>query len=101
MNAKAVRFLLRLYPVRFRARYGEEFAAFLQAQEFRWREAVNVVIAAVQQHLKPIGEPDMNDRHDMSHLQHSLVLNAYAYLLAFAAGGHLVCVDGCCSSGEA
>ena len=83
MNARAARWLTRLYPPAWRARYGEEFAPFLEARPVTLRDVLNVVGCALNERARVLGE------FKMSKLQHSLVLAVYAYLAAIAAGLNL------------
>ncbi|HXS11499.1 MAG TPA: hypothetical protein VN734_02245 [Acidobacteriaceae bacterium] len=47
------KFLLRLYPLRWRARYGEEFEALLLTQPRSLRDSVDIVRSALREHLLP------------------------------------------------
>jgi hypothetical protein len=53
MNRVAARLLTRLYPRQWRARYGEEFEAFLQDGHGGLRMSANVVWSAVCEHIFP------------------------------------------------
>jgi len=75
--------LIRLYPPAWRARYGEEFLAFLEARSVTSRELPNVVGCALYERVRWFGV------YKMSQLQYSLVLMVYAYLAAIAAGVNL------------
>lgn len=53
MNQKLVRQLVRLYPFRWRVRYGTEFEEFLKASSGGARGAANVVWAAISEQIWP------------------------------------------------
>jgi len=53
MRASVARMLVRLYPERWRERYGEEFEVLLAAGRGNFETAVNVVIAAMREHILP------------------------------------------------
>jgi hypothetical protein len=80
MNEPFARQLIRLYPARWRARYGDEFCALLETYPRSLSTIVDVVAGALREHLRSAGVPDMNTR------QQSLILMAYACLAAVAAG---------------
>ena len=52
MKPRAVQTLLRLYPARWRAQYGAEFAELLMQRPLRFAEVVNVVMNAGWQQLR-------------------------------------------------
>ena len=52
---RPVRFAVRLFPTPWRARYGNEFAALLEATPFTPRVLFDVLVAAVDAHLDPTG----------------------------------------------
>ncbi len=83
MNRRTAGWLIRLYPPAWRARYGEEFFAFLEARSVMSRELPNVVGCALYERVRWFGV------YKMSQLQYSLVLMVYAYLAAIAAGVNL------------
>jgi len=80
MNARLARRLAALYPRAWRARYAEEFEVFLGAHPPGFRAVFNVVGWAMYERVSSPGEFNMDQR------QRSLVLMAYAYLAAVAAG---------------
>ena len=49
MNRRAARFLTRWYPPAWRARFGEEFQAFLEARRVSPAEALNVAVCALSE----------------------------------------------------
>jgi len=53
------RLLTRLYPRRWRNRYGVEFEALLESSR-GWRSAANVVWSALSEHIIPTGGSPMN-----------------------------------------
>jgi len=80
MSGSLARWLTSLYSPRWRARYGDEFTAFLEDHPATPSAILNVVGAAVLERLRAAGEFDMDSR------QRTLVLMAFAYLAAVAAG---------------
>ena len=52
-----MRILLRAYPRRWRARYGEEFMALLEAEPLNWRVRANVLRAGFGERLRGSGPP--------------------------------------------
>jgi hypothetical protein len=56
MNRNLAQFLVRLYPSRWRRRYGEEFAAFLESGDSGLRTSVNVCWSAFSEHIVPTQE---------------------------------------------
>lgn len=55
VRPRPVRFAVRLFPTPWRARYGNEFAALLEATPFTPRVLFDVLVAAVDAHLDPTG----------------------------------------------
>jgi len=80
MDPKLARRLTAFYPPAWRARYGAEFSAFLEEYPANTSAVMNVVGSAIREHLRASGAFDMDAR------QRSLILMAYAYLAAVAAG---------------
>lgn len=80
MTPRAARWLTRLYPSAWRARYGDEFRAFLDDREAGPRAIFDVIASALHEHICEFGG------YKMSRLQHSLISILYAYLAALAAG---------------
>lgn len=83
MNRRAAGWLIALYPATWRARYGEEFLAFLEARSITPRATLNVVGCALYERVRSLGV------FEMSKQQCSLVLMVYAYLAAITAGLNL------------
>ena len=82
MNKWIVHSLIGLYPRAWRARYGEEFRAFLETHPSNVRAMCDVVGWAIYERLCYVGGFNMNPG------QRSLVLMAYAWLAAVAAGAN-------------
>ena len=63
MNALLIRALLRLYPQRWRQRYGDELAALLEGQPIRVRNVVDVIGGALSQRITALayGQTAMSD----------------------------------------
>jgi hypothetical protein len=80
MNAKLTRRLVSLYPGSWRARYGDEFEAFLEAHPATLSGILDVIGSALVEQLRAAGDFRMDAR------QRTLVLMALAYLAAVAAG---------------
>jgi hypothetical protein len=80
MTRRVARFLIHLYPLSWRARYGAEFEAFLIQENAGIREVVDVACCAVREHLFLFGELTMTN------LQRSVVWMAYSCLAAILAG---------------
>jgi hypothetical protein len=61
VNASLARMLTRLYPRAWRERYGEEFAAFLEAEQGGVRALANVIWSALGERMVPTrgGEMDV------------------------------------------
>lgn len=83
MTRRASRFLISLYPRAWRARYAEEFEAFLTHEEVGFREIVDVVCCALRERIFLPGVFTMNN------LQRSLVWMTYSCLAAILAGINL------------
>ena len=60
MNASLARLLTRLYPRAWEARYGAEFAAFLESGRGDLRTLANVVCSAIFEHILPTQRGDMD-----------------------------------------
>lgn len=54
-----MKILLRAYPRRWRARYGEEFLALLEAEPLTWRVRANVLRAGSGERLRGFGPPPL------------------------------------------
>jgi hypothetical protein len=80
MDARWARRLTALYPPAWRARYGDEFAAFLEEQPSTLGAIADVVVSAIRERVGGGVRLGMDSR------QQSLVLMTYAYLAAVAAG---------------
>jgi hypothetical protein len=72
MTRRTARFLTRLYPPAWRARYGEEFQTFLESRRVRPLEVLDAIASALSERLAG-----------------SLTIMLYACLATFAAGGAL------------
>jgi len=72
MTRRSARFLTRLYPPAWRARYGEEFQLFLESRRVPLVEALNIVASAFSERAAGL-----------------LPILLYALVAAFAAGGAL------------
>jgi hypothetical protein len=53
MNLRLARLLTRLYPSRWRERYGTEFEALLQSSPVSLHALANVICAALHEHVAP------------------------------------------------
>jgi hypothetical protein len=60
MNPTLARLLTRLYPRRWRERYGAEFEAFLQTGPGGFGTLMNVVCSALYEHIVPTRGGNMN-----------------------------------------
>ena len=80
MNPRLARLLTRLYPRRWRERYGAEFEALLEMGCGDFRAAANVVRSALWEHIFPLRGMKMN------RLSSSLAAILCAYLAVIAAG---------------
>jgi ATP-dependent Clp protease ATP-binding subunit ClpA len=58
MTQRLARFLISLYPRRWRERYGEEFLTFLQEHPLSIRAVINVIGGAVYQRFLALGLPN-------------------------------------------
>lgn len=63
MNKPAARLLIRLYPHRWRERYGREFQVLLEDEQSGFRMMANVVCCALRERISPIqgGTMDPNN----------------------------------------
>jgi hypothetical protein len=82
MNKRLAHSLTGLYPTTWRARYGEEFQAFLESHPGNVKALCDVVGWAISERLRSVGDLNMNPD------QRSLALMAYAWLAAIAAGAN-------------
>jgi hypothetical protein len=76
----------RLYPGVWRRRYGPEFEIFLMDGRFGIDDVFNIVLGAIRQHFQHPEQNPMRETHDMSGFRWSIVLTAYAWFAALAAG---------------
>jgi hypothetical protein len=81
MQPRQARWLTSLYPPAWRARYGDEFAAFLEERPATIGAAVNVVVSALRERARGV-----NGFTTMDNRQAALVMMTCAYLAAVAAG---------------
>jgi hypothetical protein len=63
VKARLARMLTRLYPCAWRERYGEEFAAFLEAGPDNLRALANVVWSALREHIVAMQGGEMDPRN--------------------------------------
>ena len=56
------RFLVRLYPAGWRARYGEEFEALLEERALGPFDVADIVLSAIDAHIRPRGAAAAGDR---------------------------------------
>ena len=54
-----MKLLLRAYPCWWRARYGDELLALLEAQPLTWRVRADVVVAGLGERLRGSGPPQL------------------------------------------
>lgn len=96
MNARLARLLLRLYPRRWRERYGDEFEAMLLNGGGGVRASANVIRSALGEHFFPTQGGDMNRdpssfgaivRHPSAYLPMAMSLTALAVLAVSAIYG--------------
>lgn len=88
MDRRWARRLTALYSREWRARYGEEFATFLEERPVTMVSIVDVVMSALRERVAGRGRVHMDRR------QRSMVLMTWAYLAAVAAGVNFYfCVD--------
>jgi hypothetical protein len=80
MTRQRARRLVALYPAAWRARYGAEFAIFLEDRPSSIGAILDVIAWALVEHVRNICGPVIEER------QRSLILMTYASLAAFAAG---------------
>jgi hypothetical protein len=80
MHPRLARWLVSLYPLHWRRRYGTEFTTFLEDQPQTPSNVLDVAIAGAAERLRTCGGFKMNWR------QRTLVLMAFGYLAAIAAG---------------
>jgi hypothetical protein len=52
---RGIRWVLRLYPRAWRARYGEEFEALLEQTGLGWKDLINAAGGAMQMRVRSIG----------------------------------------------
>jgi hypothetical protein len=83
MTPRMRRGLIALYPRWWRARYQEEFGAFLDREPFVARTVLNIVCWACYERIRSTTE------HVMTTPRRGLVLLLYAYLAAITAGVNL------------
>src|ERR1035441_781765 len=60
MNPVLIWLLIRLYPRKWRARYGEEFEALLEDSPSSLRASANVACSAIREHIVPTQGGNMN-----------------------------------------
>jgi len=98
MNPVLARLLTRLYPHRWRERYGAEFEAFLQTGQGGLHTSVNVVWSALWEHLVPNQGGNMNPnpnsfrtilKHPSAFLPLTMSLTALGVLFGAAIYGIL------------
>ena len=87
MNRRLTRWLISLYPPRWRRRYGNEFAAFLEERPETLRAIADVVWSAGVQQARACGGFSMNWRVK------TLMLSAFGYLMAITIGARLYGAD--------
>src|SRR5262249_48086212 len=80
MNSRLARWLTSLYPPAWRGRHGSEFPGYLEAQPATLPAILNVIGSALGEQRRASGDFHMDAR------QRTLVLMAFAYLAAVAAG---------------
>ncbi len=78
MNPRLARFLARLYPPKWRARFGAEFQTFLESRPALAREVCDVIGRAMVEHIK----------EDWRYVPMMAVLTFAALGSAYAASGH-------------
>jgi hypothetical protein len=83
MNRRTARFLAYLYPASWRRRYREEFIELLEDEPSGFQCILTVIGGALTEHCRCVGEIAMNN------FQRTLLLVAYGYLAAVAAGTNL------------
>ncbi len=80
MNSRLARFLIGLYPASWRARYADEFEAFLEDQASGARSVVNVAGWAAYERLLSLGGCKVDGQ------QRSFVWMCFAFLASIAGG---------------
>ena len=84
MNGRLAHAMTRLYPARWRERYGAEFAVFLESDAGGLRSVVDVVGSAIREHILSAGGWTMNRPES------AVGLVVSAFFLAVAGGINLV-----------
>ena len=84
MNGRLAHAMTRLYPARWRERYGAEFAVFLESDMGGLRSVVDVVESAIREHILSEGGWTMNRSES------AVGLVVSAFFLAVAGGINLV-----------
>lgn len=79
-----MRFLLRLYPAGWRARYGEEFAALLEDQPLTPRIALDTLLGALDAHVVALGS---HGRTGMVNRLRSSQIAVFCAYIAFVVAG--------------
>lgn len=79
-----MRFLLRLYPAAWRARYGEEFAALLEDQPLTPRIALDTLLGALDAHVVTLGS---QGRIGMVNRLRSSQIAVFCAYIAFVVAG--------------
>ena len=94
MKPAIARLLTRLYPRRWRERYGAEFEAFLQVGDGGFRALLNVLGAALGERIVPTGGNNMdrdpnsfsaNMKHPSAYIPMAMSLTALALVLGSVA----------------
>jgi hypothetical protein len=94
MKLVIARLLTRLYPRRWRERYGTEFEAFLQTGRGDLRMAANVVWSALWEHIIPTGGQKMDQdqrsframmKYPSAFVPMAMSLTALALVLGYVA----------------
>jgi hypothetical protein len=95
MNPALARLLTRLYPRRWRDRYGAEFESFLQTGQGGLRTSVNVVWSALSEHIVPTqgGNMDPNPNSFRTILKHPSAFLPVAMSLAALAVVGVAAID--------
>src|ERR1035441_8162744 len=62
MNPKLAQTLIRLYPAQWRSRYGEEFAALLKDKNFTAEDSFDVILSAITERIRLLGESMPSNR---------------------------------------
>jgi hypothetical protein len=84
-----MRWLLRLYPRRWRSRYGEEMAGLLASEGRGTRLAVDLLLGALDAHLNPqrVSGPTAKGADVIKRARRGVLRNILVGLGAGAAGG--------------